>query len=117
MRGRELSIGLLPKNNIMSLSTLGAQLAAINNGGTTVPSSKRHEDAIGRGLAHSVQIGYNTTETSVKFKPSILHENARQAAQIPLTTLRDNCIEALEELSEVDDSFQECIATLCQGES
>lgn len=56
-------------------STLQSQLASLH-GATS--STKRHEEAIGRGIHHSVNVGYTvSTSTSAKFKPSILYPDAR----------------------------------------
>lgn len=58
-------------------STLQSQLAALHGAKS---STKRHEEAIGRGVNHSVNVGYSvslSSNTSAKFKPSILHPDAR----------------------------------------
>jgi len=102
----------------MSMSTLGQQLAAINapggNTGSTLSSSRRHEDTIGRGLAHSVQVGHGLYNKSHKYKPSIIHEDARKASDVPLSTIRENCVESLRHLETVDSEFGVFVGILCQ---
>ena len=94
----------------MSMTTLGAQLAALNGssvGGSVLPTSRRHEDAVGRGLHHSVQVGHSlsTSSKSQMYKASILYETAREASNVPLSTLQENSVAALEELAAVDPYF------------
>jgi hypothetical protein len=56
-------------------STLQSQLASLHGAKS---STKRHEEAIGRGVNHSVNVGYSVLgSSSAKFKPSILHPDAR----------------------------------------
>jgi hypothetical protein len=58
-------------------STLQSQLASLHGAKS---STKRHEEAIGRGVNHSVNVGYSVLlsgTSSAKFKPSILHPDAR----------------------------------------
>lgn len=58
-------------------STLQSQLAALHGAKS---STKRHEEAIGRGVNHSVNVGYSvslSSNTSAKFKPSILYPDAK----------------------------------------
>ena len=102
----------------MSMSTLGAQLAALNSasqGGSALPTSRRQEDAVGRGLHHNAQVGHSVVDSTKShiFKASILYPDARQASNVPLTTLKENCVAALEELESVDPAFGEYIAKLC----
>ena len=94
----------------MSMTTLGAQLAALNGssvGGSVLPTSRRHEDAVGRGMHHSVQVGHSllASSKSQTYKASILYETAREASNVPLSTLQENCVSALEELAAVDPYF------------
>lgn len=90
----------------MSLSSLEAQLAAIQKGagsggsaaaaaGSFVPASKRHEDAAGRGLAHSVQTGHG----SAAVVASVLYPTAAAAADVPLHTVKEECETAWYELT------------------
>ena len=95
----------------MSLSDLQAQLAGLNdaagltgnkNVGSIQPSSKRQEDAIGRGMHHSVHHGQSLLNlNSPKFKPSVLYEDSKAANDVPLSTLWENCQEALTELASI----------------
>ena len=112
----------------MSLSSLGRQLAALNSapgtssrGGSILPSSTRHEDAVGRGLAHSVHVGHSTYYGGNKshlHKPSIIYEDSKKASDVPLTTIRENCIASLRVLQEdVDEEFSKYISLLCKGGS
>lgn len=102
----------------MSLSTLGAQLAALNGssqGGIGLPSSRRHEDAVGRGMHHSVQVGHAVANKSHIYKASILYETAREASNVPLTTLQENCVAALEELAGVDPYFETVVSSITKN--
>ena len=96
----------------MSLSTLGAQLAAIHKVPT---SSRRHEDAIGRGIAHSVQVGHSLTagSNSSKYKPSIIYQDSKAASDVPLTTIRDNAIQALRQLESFDSELGTFVEAVC----
>eukprot|EP00934_Nitzschia_sp_Nitz4_P001436 Nitzschia sp. Nitz4//scaffold231_size31564//6377//13062//NITZ4_007939-RA/size31564-augustus-gene-0.27-mRNA-1//-1//CDS//3329543290//1436//frame0 len=103
----------------MSMSTLGNQLAALQNANrgnaTAQPTSRRHEDAVGRGISHSVNLGHSTTARSHLFKASILLEDAKAAAKVPLSTVQENCVLALRELEELDPAFSPYISQLCQN--
>ncbi|GKY97095.1 hypothetical protein MPSEU_000668000 [Mayamaea pseudoterrestris] len=97
----------------MSLSNLQSQLTALNNpknAGLSFASSKRHEDAVGRGLHYSVKHGQTMADKSVRFKPTLLHAKARDAADVPLKVLEENCREALVELG-LDD----LVSVLCNS--
>ena len=102
----------------MSLSSLGQQLAALNapgkNVGSVLPSSKRHEDAIGRGLSHSVQVGHSVNAKSHLNKASIIYEDSRKASDVPLTTIRENCVASLRQLESLDPVFGQFIGSLCK---
>jgi hypothetical protein len=102
----------------MSMSTLGAQLAAINapgkNVGTALPTSRRHEDAVGRGLSHSVQLGHSMANKSHLHKPSIIYEDSRKASDVPLATIRENCVSSLRQLESVDPEFGQFVEKLCK---
>lgn len=97
----------------MSLSSLEAQLAAMQqqgggSGGTAgagqphagsyLPTNKRHEEAIGRGLNHSVQTGYSATATKQQVA-SILYPTAAAASDVPLHVCREQCSVAWHELT------------------
>ena len=111
----------------MSLSSLGRQLAALNSapgnggGGSVLPSSTRHDDAVGRGLAHSVRVGHSTYYGGSKshlHKPSIIYEDSRKASDVPLTTIRENCIASLRVLQEdFDEEFGKYVSLLCKDGS
>ncbi|KAL7543016.1 hypothetical protein ACHAXR_012507 [Thalassiosira sp. AJA248-18] len=92
----------------MSMSSLGAQLSAISSSTTTNnttssgiirSSSRANNDAIGRGFHHSNKHGHSIQESDVTRRPSILYDNAREAAEVSLITLQENAIAALEQLS------------------
>ena len=73
------------------MTSLQAQLAALNGSsgkhpGSILASSRRHEDAVGRGLHFRPEQGHAVTET-IRFKASFIYETAQQAAKIPLRTL------------------------------
>jgi hypothetical protein len=103
----------------MSLSTLGNQLAALNvpgkNVGSTLATSRRHEDAIGRGLSHSVQLGHSISKKSYLHKPSIIYEDSRKASDVPLVTIRENCVSSLRQLESLDPEFGGFVEILCKG--
>ena len=78
----------------MSMLSLQAQLAALNGSsgkhpGSNYASSRRHEDALGRGLHFRPGHGHAITET-IRFKASVIYETAEQAARVPLRTLEEN---------------------------
>lgn len=95
----------------MSMSTLGNQLAALssastsnNNAGIVNSTSRTNNDGIGRGFHHSNKVGYSTLMNGgggdgVKRRPSILYDNARDAAEVSLATLHENAISSLSHLS------------------
>lgn len=76
-------------------STLQAQLASLHGAKS---SSRRHEEAVGRGIHHSVNVGHSLSVSSAKFKPSILYPDARAAADISVATIREDGIAALRQL-------------------
>ena len=108
------------------MSSLSAQLAAIHNDknetgnntslvGQSFAPSKSHDDAVGRGIRHSTEIGYSLALQQGKFvKPSILHDKD-SAEDIPLTTLRENCVAALQQLQSIDNFYASphIMSTLC----
>ena len=102
----------------MSMSALGQQLAAISapgkNTGSTLSTSRRHEDTVGRGLAHSVQVGHGLHNKSHQYKPSIIHEDARKASDVPLATIRENCVVSLRHLETIDSEFGVFVGFLCK---
>lgn len=102
----------------MSLSALGSQLAAINTSGKNVgfslPSSRRHEESLGRGMHYSVQMGHSIANKSHMYKPSIIYEDARKASDVPLVTIRENCTSALRHLESLDPEFGSFVGMLCK---
>ncbi|CAB9516969.1 HEAT repeat-containing protein 1 [Seminavis robusta] len=96
----------------MSMSSLAAQLAGLNdsgagsnknkkNVGSILPTSTRHDDAVGRGVHHSVHVGHSLHQLqSPRFAPSLLYDNAKAASDMPLEILWQNCDAALQELSD-----------------
>ena len=105
----------------MSVSTLGQQLAAINESGrktgSTLSTSRRHEDSVGRGFTHSVQVGHGLYNKSHKFKPSVIHEDARKASDVPLSTIRENCVDSFRHLETVDSEFGAFVGILCKADT
>jgi hypothetical protein len=99
------------------MSSLGAQLVALNapgkNVGSNLPSSKRHEDAIGRGITHSVTVGHSVSTKSHLHKASIIYEDSKKASDVPLTTVRENCIASLRQLEALDPAFGGFVDSLC----
>ncbi|KAI2507685.1 hypothetical protein MHU86_6778 [Fragilaria crotonensis] len=92
----------------MSMSTVGAQLAALHskssqNPGSILATSKRKSDIVGRGVTHSAQHGHALKKSN--FKASVLHEDARAAADVPLSTLRENAFSSMHQLVLVDTDF------------
>ena len=97
------------------MSTLGNQLAALSsnkssNAGIINSTSRTNNDSIGRGFHHSNKVGYSTLggggigDSSVKRRPSILYDNARDAAEISLVTLHENAISSLSHLKTTNES-------------
>jgi len=99
------------------MSTLGNQLAALsssksssnNNAGIVNSTSRTNNDGIGRGFHHSNKVGYSTLINggigdSVKRRPSILYDNARDAAEVSLVTLHENAISSLSHLSSSNNN-------------
>jgi len=88
------------------MSTLQSQLAAISSRAGNYPGlrhsiSKKHEESIGRGFQYSVQHGYAPVTDANKFhRASILFSSAREAADVPLSTLEGNSRAAITELTE-----------------
>ena len=72
----------------MSLSTLSSQLAHINNAstnkgvtggtyGSSIPTTRKTDDVIGRGIHHSAKHGHAVISSNVKKIPSVLFENPK----------------------------------------
>jgi hypothetical protein len=106
----------------MSLSSLEAQLAAMQqqggggsgtagqgqpHAGSYLPTNKRHEEAIGRGLAHSVQTGYSATATKQQVA-SILYPTAAAASDVPMHVCREQCSVAWHELTTAIPAPEVC---------
>jgi len=83
----------------MSLSNLESQLASLNSK-SGLPSTKQHHESVGRGVHHSVKHGHAVLTSNAKHKPSVLHPDSRSAAaaDVPLTTLRENSVTSLQYL-------------------
>lgn len=92
----------------MSMSSLSAQLASLNssaeggkNFGSSLSSSKRQGDTVGRGVSHSVKHGHSVQPVSARHKPSVLYADSKAASDVPLTTLRENCVSSLRQLAKL----------------
>jgi hypothetical protein len=100
------------------MSSLQTQLAALNgssgkNPGLVYATSKRHEDAVGRGANYSVQHGHHVTNR-VAYKPSIIQASAKEASDIPLHVLEENCKAAMENLADtVDPRMMDLLPSIC----
>ena len=107
------------------MSTLGNQLAALssskssshNNAGIVNSTSRTNNDGIGRGFHHSNKVGYSTLMNGgggdgVKRRPSILYDNARDAAEVSLATLHENAISSLSHLSSSSNEAASTATTL-----
>ena len=98
------------------MSTLQAQLAALPSTnsatsttlGFTQPDSHptAHDDRTGRGIHYSVQPGgtsnataTSTTTTNKKYQPTLLYDTTRIAADVPLSTLQQQCAQAVQQLT------------------
>ena len=95
------------------MSSLSAQLASLNssggkNAGSSLSTSKRHSDAVGRGIAHSVTHGHSISSTSARHKPSVLYADSKAASDVPLTTLRENCVSSLRQLAKLTNNNAFC---------
>jgi len=91
----------------MSLSSLQAQLAALNgrnkHAGSTFGSSRRQEDAAGRGLEFSVEHGHHRNRgTNSKHKASILpsHHSAAAASDTPMHVIQEQFVGAWQILTD-----------------
>lgn len=82
------------------LSSLQSQLAALKNpSGTAVASNRKHSQAIGRGVNFSVQTGKQANTQSNRFQASLIYESTREAADVPLSTLKTQYESALVQLN------------------
>lgn len=106
----------------MAQSSLQAQLAAIRGtnqqDGVVFSSTKKHEEAFGRGLHFSVQQGHSVVDQGkVSFQASLLHSSSKAASDIPLRVIEDNCVTAFQELSSStlfdSEYLQELQTQLC----
>lgn len=94
------------------MSSLSAQLASLNatswkHGGSSLSTSRRHEDAVGRGIHHSVKYGHSISNaTDPRHKPSVLYADSKSASDVPLTTLRENAAASLRHLSRLTNNDQ-----------
>jgi hypothetical protein len=98
----------------MSMSSISAQLASLNstaaggkNVGSSLSTSKRHNDTVGRGVSHSAKHGHSVQPSSARHKPSILYADSKATSDVPLTTLRENCVSSLRQLAKLthNDTF------------
>lgn len=89
----------------MSLSSLQAQLAAIQDG-AKYSSSRRHDQAKGRGAHFSVHTGARRTP-SHRYQPSLLYETAAEAADVPFSTLRTQFEQAIPVLGDLEPGILE----------
>ena len=94
------------------MSSLSAQLASLNGGGgknagSSLATSRRHEDAVGRGISHSTKHGHTLSGgSSAKHKPSVLYADSKSASDVPLTTLRENCVSSLRQIAKLTENDQ-----------
>ena len=70
---------------------------------------------MGRGLGHSVQVGHALYNKSHLYKASILHQDARTASDVPLATIRENCVSSLRHLQSVDAELGSFVGLLCKA--
>eukprot|EP00977_Amphora_coffeiformis_P002793 scaffold528_cov165-Amphora_coffeaeformis.AAC.5 len=100
-------------------SALQAQLAALNgtagkHPGSTLAPTKRHEEAVGRGVDFNVQQGQVVYhKNDIRFRATIMYDSPKQAADVPLSALEENCQEALTFLAEILPSLASTGAVLC----
>ena len=100
----------------MSMSTLGNQLSALSSANTSKSgfahsSSRANDDAVGRGFHHSNKHGHSLLAAAagggggdVTRRPSVLYDNAREAAEVSTVTLRENAVAAVGRLSAVSST-------------
>ena len=95
------------------MSSLEAQLASLDADNkhpgsiyTSSTGNRRHEDAVGRGVQFSVQTGKTMPSGSdPKFKPTLLWESPREAADVPLRDIEAQASNAMIVLREHEESF------------
>ncbi|KAL3799942.1 hypothetical protein HJC23_007415 [Cyclotella cryptica] len=76
------------------MSSLSNQLSALTNP-TKGFAHSSSSTPIGRGFHHSTRHGHSLHVTdNVKRKPSVLFDNAREAADVPLDVVRENAVTA-----------------------
>ena len=96
------------------MSTLGNQLAALSSSkgsasgaGIIHSTSRTNNDGIGRGFHHSNRHGHaiiTNNNSTTNRQPSILYDNARDAADVTLSTLHENALAAMTDLSSLNNS-------------
>ena len=69
--------------------------------GSSLSTSKRHSDTVGRGVSHSARHGHSVQPSSARHKPSVLYADSKAASDVPLTTLRENCVSSLRQLAKL----------------
>ena len=78
------------------MSSLSNQLSALTSKSGFAHSAETDATGkIGLGFAHSSKHGHSIHSDNVKRKPSVLYDNAREAANVPDGILRENAAEAL----------------------
>jgi hypothetical protein len=83
------------------MSSLSNQLSALTSTNKGFAhSADTSSNGIGLGFTHSKKHGHAITADNVKRRPSILYDNARQAADVPEVVLRENALEALSTLRD-----------------
>ena len=93
------------------MSSLSNQLSALTSHAKGFAHSPSAAGGIGRGFHHSSKHGHSILAGSgdiggLKRKPSILYENAREAANIPLVVLKENAVRGLNVLKDaVEDAY------------
>ena len=99
------------------MSSLASQLSALTS---QKSASRRHEDVVGRGFGYTAAGGGGSalvaTESSAKFKATVVYQDAREASDVPTSLIRAKCYEALKKLGKlyrdpVLSSFGELIAS------
>ena len=103
-------------------SSLQAQLAALSGSsgkhpGSTFATNKRHDEAIGRGVDYHVQQGqvirHYSGSDSLLHRATLVYETPRQAADVPLSTLQEECVDALNDLTTLLPALASAPANIC----
>ena len=98
------------------MSSLQAQLAALQEGnknpGLVHTVSKRHEEALGRGVHYSVQQGHAVRRSG--FAASYLYPSAKEAAKVSLSVVEEKAKQAFGKLAEVEPVLMDCVGIFHQ---